>query len=90
MWDSGHDTNNHVPQKYSIVLQKKVECPAKNSIQVGKYEVCSLRECRKLDVDLRTCSRPFPWVGPVHVGVGPTSWIHVPVAALFRVFDMYT
>ena len=35
--DSGHETNNHVPQKYSIVLQKEVGCPAESFIQVDKY-----------------------------------------------------
>ena len=29
-------TNNHVPQKYSIVLQRR---PAESIIQVGKYAV---------------------------------------------------
>ena len=37
VWDSGQETNNHVPQKYSIILQKGVRRPAESIVQLGKY-----------------------------------------------------
>ena len=50
----------------------------------------SARGCRPLDVDPRVCAGPFRRVRPVYVAVGPETRIHVPVPALFCVFDLFT